>query len=1361
MKASIRTRLALALTAVMALIAAGAALLSWSYAREDVRTEVAGHLAALLAGTAGKIENDIATAMRTVTGIAESIPAAALDKPADIERHFRHLPSPLGWIGRCAVAAPDGRILAHNLPAPAGAMTSLAGRDYFRRVLSEKSPVVSAPLISGISGKPAIALAVPRLDKDGAVQLIIACGLLLDRQGIFGHLGETRLGNSGYLVLATRDRQAIQVPDSLRAPGNDLTTLDDPLSVRAAEGFEGTVESFDRRGRPTLFGVKQMASLGWFVAAAYPADEAYQPLHRARQRILTVSLGALLLGGILVWFLAGWLATPLTRLTEHLALLRDRPEVRMHALPTRNDEIGELAAAFNGLVAELRQREDTLKESEEKFARAFHSNPHLIIITRQRDGLIVEANEGFERLTGYAIGEAVGRSTMDDLHLWENPQEREEMLRRLKETGIVQDLAATLVRKDGARREVLLSAATIEHAGEPHVIGTVQDVTQLRRSQEALRHSEERFAKAFHSNPDFTMISRLRDGMIVEVNEGFEKLLGVSALEAVGKLRTADLKMWAEPADRERFVEALADRGNVRNFPAVFVNRGGERRQVEINATTIALAGEPHIIGTARDVTELKRSQEALRLSEERFAKAFYANPDYATVSRLEDGRFLAVNQGFERVTGWKAEEVIGRTALEIGLWEYPVERDRLVKELRTKGEWRNFDAHFRIKSGELRLIEGSCVVAEIAGEQQIIGVGRDITEIRRAEEALRQSEERFSKAFHASPDWMAISRQTDGRFIDVNEGFERLTGYARDEAIGHTSLELGVWTDAQSRAAFISQLRERGMVTDFPYNLRRRDGELRQCELSSVAIEVGGEPCMISIVRDVTEQRRAEAERAKSEEKFSKAFHASPDWITIIRQDDGLIIDANEGFERVSGYRMEEAIGHTVGELNIWADPDRRGAFVAALIAQGRLTDYAFEMRRKDGGIRQCFVSAVPIQVGGEPCMISIVRDVTEQRHAEAERAKSEEEFAAVFHASPDGIMILRAEDGLILDLNESFQRMFGCSREEAVGRTVLELGLWAFPERRAGFLAEIKARGMVSGYEFVMRTRQGTLRDMMTSSVLIDIGSVRCMISIARDITDRLRAEGEIRNLNVTLEHRVKERTAELEEAVREMESFSYSISHDLRAPLRAIAGYAKIIEEDYAAAIDAEGRRLLDRIAGGAIRMGELIDDLLDFSRIGRADLRRVTIDMGELVREALADVPQLAESVASGRVEVRIKPLPAARADRSLLRQVWSNLLGNALKYSRQRMQAVIEIGGTADGEEVRFFVRDNGIGFDMAYADKLFHVFQRLHRDPAFEGTGVGLAIVARIVQRHGGRVWAEGVPDEGATFHFALPSRGD
>jgi signal transduction histidine kinase len=236
--------------------------------------------------------------------------------------------------------------------------------------------------------------------------------------------------------------------------------------------------------------------------------------------------------------------------------------------------------------------------------------------------------------------------------------------------------------------------------------------------------------------------------------------------------------------------------------------------------------------------------------------------------------------------------------------------------------------------------------------------------------------------------------------------------------------------------------------------------------------------------------------------------------------------------------------------------------------------------------------------------------------------------------------------------------------------------------------------------------------------------------------------------------LERRVVERTAALEAANKELESFSYSVSHDLRAPLRAVDGFAKILEEDYGARLDAEGRRLLGVVRSSSKHMGQLIDDLLDLSRLGRLALGKRPVDMASLAREVAQELPR-------GDAAVDIGPLPACHADPRLLRQVWANLIGNALKYSGKRAGAHVELGGREEPGESVYWVRDNGVGFDMRYVGKLFGVFQRLHGADEFPGTGVGLAIVQRIVARHGGRVWAEGRPGEGACFHFSLPRSAD
>lgn len=351
--------------------------------------------------------------------------------------------------------------------------------------------------------------------------------------------------------------------------------------------------------------------------------------------------------------------------------------------------------------------------------------------------------------------------------------------------------------------------------------------------------------------------------------------------------------------------------------------------------------------------------------------------------------------------------------------------------------------------------------------------------------------------------------------------------------------------------------------------------------------------------------------------------------------------------------------------------------------------------------------------------------------------------------------IVAITDPQGKISYVNDKFCAISKYRRDELIGQDHRIINSGHHPKPFFRELWATISHGRVWHGEIKNKAKDGTFYWVETTIVpfLDEAGHPRQYIAIRADITARKSAEETVRQLNADLEARVQERTRQLETANRELEAFSYTVSHDLRAPLRAIDGFSEAVLEDFGAHMPAEGQRYLETIRTSAQRMGALIDDLLAFARLSRQAVHRQTIDTGQLVSTVLGE---LGSPWPDRRVEVRLDNLPPCSGDPALLKQVWVNLLSNALKYTRKASPAEIAVGSLEEKGEVVFFVSDNGTGFDMRHVDKLFGVFQRLHRIEDYEGTGVGLAIVQRIVQRHGGRVWAEAAVDRGATFYFCL-----
>jgi PAS domain S-box-containing protein len=357
-----------------------------------------------------------------------------------------------------------------------------------------------------------------------------------------------------------------------------------------------------------------------------------------------------------------------------------------------------------------------------------------------------------------------------------------------------------------------------------------------------------------------------------------------------------------------------------------------------------------------------------------------------------------------------------------------------------------------------------------------------------------------------------------------------------------------------------------------------------------------------------------------------------------------------------------------------------------------------------------------------------------------------------SVIENIPDMIFVKDA-DLRFVRFNRAGEELLGYSRDDLMGKSDYDL----FPKEQADFFTgkdrEVLASGMlrdIPGEPVHTRNKGERLLHTKKLPILDEHGRPRYLLGICQDVTEQKEKEREILRLNAALE----KRAAELDAANKELESFSYSVSHDLRAPLRHINSYVEMLAGDAASALSSVARRYLQVIADASQEMGQLIDDLLEFSRMGRTELRETRVDLNALVRETMA---HLETETRDRRIAWNIPPLPVVMGDPAMLKQVLANLLNNAVKYTRPRDPAHIELGSTGEKDgRIVLFVRDNGKGFDMKYADKLFGVFQRLHRAEEFEGTGIGLANVHRIITRHGGRIWAEAAPEQGATFYFTL-----
>jgi PAS domain S-box-containing protein len=1000
-------------------------------------------------------------------------------------------------------------------------------------------------------------------------------------------------------------------------------------------------------------------------------------------------------------------------------------------------------------ISERRRAEDALRASEEQYRELADSITD-VFFEMDGDLRYTYWNKASERLLGIPARGALGKSLLEIFPDTPDIRKAEQAYRQV--------LATQRPLTFQSETSVGGQPTFFEDTAYPSKRGLsvfVKDITERRRVEEALQASRERYRQLVEHSKIGIGISLKNE--IVFANPALLSIFGYDRLEDFARTPLLD---HVAPSSRKLIAQLLENRERGDVTPAEFefdiLRKDGQIKTL-IGTTSIFREGDKaYTQATFQDITGRKRAAERLQKTEQDYRMLAENSPDL--IARFDTRlRHSYVNPAAAAAGHLSSDEYIGKTIAESGVPE-SVARiwDQRIRRVLKTGK--RVDVMDAFPTPEGNRYFDTRLVPELNPDGSVgsvLSIARDITERKRAEEALRDSEERFKVLFDDAV--LGLYRTTpDGKILMANPALCRMLGYASFEKLEKRNLEEDGFHPGYPRERFKKEIEEKGVIVGLEASWQLHDGGRIYVSESARAIKDAAGRVLYyeGSVEDITERHRAMEALRESEEKFKSLSEQSPNMIFINRR--GLIVYANDVCSKTMGYSRQEYYAPDFDFRRLFIPESEkvvRTSFESHLAGR-EVPPYEIRLLTKFGREIDAVLTTKLIDFENEKAILGILTDITEQKRIQEALRHGEERFRQLVENMSSGVAVYEARidgrDFIIKDFNRAAERIEGVARRDIVGRSVLEvfpgvvdLGLFDVFRRvwRTGEPEQLPAG--IYRDDRVVGWRENYIYRLPSGEV----------VAIYDDVTERRNAENEIRSLNIELEERVRRRTASLEAANRELEAFAYSVSHDLRAPLRTIDGFALALEDELRGRVDDETLHYLDRIRVASQDMARLIADLLKLSRVTRAEMTYARVDLSGIVEKLAAE---LRAANPDRRVEWVIAPGVKADGDPQLLESALRNLLENAYKFTAKHPSARIEFGVQDDGGRQVCFVRDDGAGFDIAYADKLFNVFQRLHKAEDFEGTGVGLAIVQRIILRHGGRTWAEGAVEKGATFYFSL-----
>lgn len=876
------------------------------------------------------------------------------------------------------------------------------------------------------------------------------------------------------------------------------------------------------------------------------------------------------------------------------------------------------------------------------------------------------------------------------------------------------------------------------------------DVTEKKQKEE-----KQQLQDWIINSTDDAILSKDLTGTIVSCNPGAERLFGYTQQELVGKSITTlippDLI-----AEEVELVQRILTGKKVENYETERITKNGSRIHISISLSPVKDASG-RLVGIskiAQDISHRRREEKILADASEKYRIYFAKSPIPMFVVELPSYRYLDVNQAALDHYGYSREEFLSMHATDIRTER---EKERFLSaapeidphQTFNRGVWE----HVKKDGTRIRVgINASDIDYE--GKKARLIMSLDITSQKEAEDKLRKSEARYRQTLDTMMEGVQIIG-FDGKIIYVNDKLAEQAKFTKEQMIGRTLSELypGV-EQAPIYQAYQKCLKDRQPLHfeekfDFP------DQTVQTFEISVQPVPEGifVLSADVTLKRELDEKVRLLNETiARSEKRFRGVIESSHDIFLLLDADLNTIyrspsspriigyMEANTPEYRLSRVHPEDVTGYDRSWEQVLQNP-------------GVPVPIKFRMRHFDGYYLwlEGFLTNL-LQDDAVQAIVANLQDITQRKVSEQLLEKSERLYRTIASNIPGSAICLLDTDLTYTLLEGDMLEKFGYSKGELLGKKVTDI---VTPDREKKIMAIF--RRVLGGEHIQIEDSMAGYNTISSYIPLKDeTNQVHGVMVIIIDVTELKNAQLELEKMNISLEHIIEERTAQLIAANKELEAFSYSVSHDLRAPLRGIDGWSLALLEDYGNQLDEKANQYITRVRTETQRMGELIDDMLKLSRISRTELKPSRVNLSEI---AMVIVARLQEETSGREVRFTIAPDLMVQGDANLLEIALTNLLNNACKFSSKKERAEIELGQTMYEGKPVFFVKDNGAGFDMATAKKLFGAFQRMHRQSEFPGTGIGLAIVKRIISLHQGEIWAEATPGAGATFYFTLKER--